>query len=89
MPRRAPAAITRRALWRRKACTLGKITPLMGRHQLPPLPLVYIFYIRYTVKIANFEPTRIACFQPSNTPPSCGLRFAAANIRANLLFLQE
>ena len=32
MPRRAPDARTRRAPWRRKACTLGKINPLMGRH---------------------------------------------------------
>lgn len=32
MPRRAPDARTRRAPWRRKACTLGKISPLTGRH---------------------------------------------------------
>jgi len=27
-----------------------------------------------------FRPTRITCFSPPNTQPSCGLRFAAANI---------
>ena len=34
MPRRTPDARTCRAPWRRKACTLGKINPLMGRHYL-------------------------------------------------------
>ena len=34
------------------------------------------------------HPQRI-CFRASNTPPSCGLKFASANIRANLQFLHE
>ena len=44
------------------------------------------FWARYAVKIAIFLSAQRICFCLPNTPPSCGLKFASANICANSPF---
>ena len=61
-------------------CTTTRPKPRAGDKELPRRR-------RSKAKTNAFPPTRIVCFQPPNTPPSCGLEFTSANICADWPFL--